>query len=158
MKKQIALKKQQLFILNLFFIILISVFCISCESKLNDKKVKKLDPMQGVWELTEFYHIKNGDTLITDRDKVQHKIYLDGYVMWNTNPESDSSEWHGYGSYTYKKDTVVEILTSMSASMKSDVNKYIIPVKHSYKTYKQINIYKNKDTIYKNIEVYKKLN
>ncbi|WBX74737.1 hypothetical protein PG913_06115 [Tenacibaculum pacificus] len=139
------------------FITLILVFYFSCESKLNDKKNKKLDPMEGVWELTEFHHLKNGDTLITDKNKVQHKIYLNGYVMWNTNPASDSSEWHGYGTYTYKKDTVIEILTSMSKSMKSDVNKYIIPVKHGYKTYKQINTYKNNDTIYQNIEVYKKL-
>ena len=137
---------------NLFLLIIIN---ISCTTKSNNKKSS---PIDGVWELSHFYHIANGDTLITDTNKVQHKIYLDGYVIWNTNPAPNSSEWHGYGTYTYKNDTITEILTSMSKTMKSDVNTYIIPIERGNKTYKQVNTYKNNDTIYHNIEVYKKLN
>lgn len=137
---------------NLLFL---AVIITSCNSAINNKK--NLDPMKGVWELNQFYHLMNKDTLVSDTTKVQHKIYLNGYVIWNTNPASDSSEWHGYGTYTYKNDTIIEILTSMSKSMKSDINKYIIPIERGHKTYKQVNTYKNNDTIYQNIEVYKKL-
>ncbi|WP_108868647.1 hypothetical protein [Aquimarina aquimarini] len=138
---------------NLFLVLLILLICISC----NDKNVEDLNPMEGVWELSHFYHLANGDTLITDTAKVQHKIYLNGHVIWNTDPAPDSSEWHGYGTYTYKNDTVIEILTSMSKSMKSDNNKYVIPIEHSNNSYKQVNTYRNNDTIYQNIEIYKKL-
>ncbi|WP_103867477.1 hypothetical protein [Aquimarina sp. I32.4] len=138
---------------NLFLVLLILLICISC----NDKNVEDLNPMEGVWELSHFYHLENGDTLITDTAKVQHKIYLNGYVIWNTDPAPDSSEWHGYGTYTYKNDTVIEILTSMSKSMKSDNNKYVIPIEHNNNSYKQVNTYRNNDTIYQNIEIYKKI-
>ena len=138
---------------NLLFLLLV---CISCNSTIN-KKVNKLKPMEGVWELSEFYHLANGDTIIMDTTKVQHKLYLDGHVIWNTDPAPDASEWHGYGIYTYKNDTIIEILTSMSKTMKSAINKYIIPIERGNKWYKQVNTYKNNDTIYQNIEVYKKL-
>ncbi|WP_064965504.1 hypothetical protein [Tenacibaculum ovolyticum] len=134
---------------GLVFILLI---CISCNSK-----NEKLKPMEGVWELSEFYHLANGDTLRVDTTKVQHKFYLNGRVIWNTDPEKDGSEWHGYGTYTFKNDTITEILTSMSKTMKSTVNKYIIPIERGNKWYKQVNTYMRNDTIYKNIEVYKKL-
>jgi len=153
MKKKASLKNN--IFANSFLLLLI---CISCNSKTTDKEIKKLNPIEGVWELSHFYHLANGDTLITDTSKVQHKIYLNGYVIWNTDPAPDASEWHGYGTYTYKNDTITEILTSMSKSMKSDVNKYIIPIEHNKDSYKQVNTYKKNDTIYHNIEIYKKLN
>ena len=131
---------------------------MSCDSKAENKKVKYIDDMEGVWGLSVFYQLANGDTLITNTSKVQHKIYLDGYVIWNTNPAPDASEWHGYGTYSYKNDTIIETLSSMSKSMKSDVNKYIIPIERGEKSFKQVNTYTNNDTVYKNIEVYKKLN
>lgn len=156
MKKKTSSKKN--IFKNLFLLLLISIIIISCDSKINSKKVKNSDPMEGVWELNHFYHLANGDTLLTDTTKVQHKIYLDGYVIWNTDPASDSSEWHGYGTYTYKNDTIIETLISMSKSMKSDINKYIIPIERGNKSYKQVNTYRRNDTIYHNIETYKKLN
>ena len=134
---------------------LLIVICISCNTKMN---TKKLNPMEGVWELSHFYHLANGDTLIIDTTKVQHKIYSNGYVIWNTDPAPNASEWHGYGTYTYKNDTITEILTSTSKSMKSDVNRYVIPIEHKGQSYKQVNTYRNNDTIYHNIEIYKKLN
>ncbi|CAM1333097.1 protein of unknown function [Tenacibaculum aestuariivivum] len=46
----------------------------------------------------------------------------------------------------------------MSKSMQSDVNKYIIPVENGKESYKQVNTYKNNNIVYKNTEVYKKIN
>ena len=155
MKKTTNLKN--IVFTNLLLTILISIFYVSCNSKMNNKKVENLNSMEGVWELTHFYHLANGDTLITDTSKIQHKIYLNGHVIWNVDPVPNSSEYHGYGTYTYKNDTIIEILTSMSKSMKSDINKYIIPIERSNRSYKQVNTYKNNDTIFNNIEVYQKI-
>ncbi|WP_158973511.1 hypothetical protein [Cellulophaga sp. L1A9] len=153
MTKINSLKK---FILLYFLGMLI--ICTSCNSPIKDKEVAPIDPIEGVWELSHFYHVANGDTLITDTSKVQHKIYLDGHVIWNTNPAADASEWHGYGIYTFKNDTITEVLTSMSYTMKSDYDTYIIPIERTENSYKQVNTYSHNDTIFHNIEIYKKLN
>ncbi|CAM4334112.1 hypothetical protein ZORO111903_14210 [Zobellia roscoffensis] len=130
----------------------------SCGSTSSTAEAKNATLIDGVWKLSHFYNLANGDTLITDTSKVQHKIYMDGHVIWNTNPAPDGSEWHGYGTYTFKNDTITETLTSMSKSMQSDVNTYIIPIERSTNSYKQVNTYSRNDTVFQNIEVYKKLN
>ncbi|MFW2376834.1 MAG: hypothetical protein ACN4ES_09810 [Cellulophaga baltica] len=137
------------------------LLCISCNTSNKDKEITPpvdVDPIEGVWELSHFYHLANGDTLITDTSKVQHKIYLDGHVIWNTSPAEDASEWHGYGTYTFKNDTITEVLTSMSYSMKSDINTYIIPIERTKNSYKQVNTYSHNDTVFHNIEIYKRIN
>ena len=73
MKKMAALKNN--IFTNSFLLIII---CISCNSTNTDKEIKKRNPMEGVWELSQFYHLANGDTLISNTNKVQHKIYLNG--------------------------------------------------------------------------------
>lgn len=140
---------------KLSYLILISLISMSCNSRTNEKKI---ETMEGVWELSEFYHLANGDTLLIDTTKVQHKIYLDGHVIWNTDPAQDASEWHGYGTYTFQNDTIIEKLISMSKSMKSDINTYIIPIERINNSYKQVNTYTNNDTVYHNIEIFKKIN
>ncbi|MFC2110105.1 hypothetical protein ACFLRU_05755 [Bacteroidota bacterium] len=155
MKKKSSLK--YIVFTHTSFLFLLSLIFISCSSTTNNKKNEKINSMEGVWELSQFYHLANGDTIIIDTTKVQHKIYLNGHVIWNTDPDKNSSEWHGYGTYSYKNDTIIENLTSMSKSMKSDVNTYVIPIEHNTTSYKQVNTYSNNDTIYHNIEVYNKI-
>ncbi|CAM4339082.1 hypothetical protein [Zobellia nedashkovskayae] len=137
---------------------LLTIICISCNATGNLEKVSNSSAIDGVWELSHFYNLGNGDTLSVNTSKVQHKIYLDGHVIWNTDPAADASEWHGYGTYTFKNDTIIETLTSMSKSMQSDVSTYVIPIERSNNTYKQVNTYERNDTIFQNIEIYKKLN
>jgi len=138
--------------------ILFSTVVISCKTTNNiSQKNHKADPLEGVWELTHFFNLANGDTLITNTSKVQHKMYLNGHVIWNTNPAPDGSEWHGYGTYTFKNDTITEVLSSMSSSMKSDNNTYIIPIELSKNKFKMVNTYHRNDTVFKNIEIYKKI-
>jgi hypothetical protein len=50
--------------------------------------------MDGVWKLSAFYRLAGKDTLIRDTTKIQHKIYLNGHVIWNVNPGADGLEWH----------------------------------------------------------------
>ncbi|MBU3025845.1 hypothetical protein [Zobellia galactanivorans] len=149
MKKKAAL---------LYLVFTSALLCVCCNSLPDDKSAKTGHPIEGVWELSHFYHLANGDTLSVDTSKVQHKIYLEGHVIWNTDPAPDASEWHGYGTYTFKNDTITETLTSMSRSMQSNVNTYVIPIERSKNTYKQVNTYERNDTVFKNIEIYKKLN
>ncbi|MCK4699157.1 MAG: hypothetical protein KAT38_02435, partial [Bacteroidales bacterium] len=124
----------------------------------SNETLELIDPMEGVWEQTNYYFLANGDTIFTSDTRVQHKIYLDGYVMWTADPAPDSSEWHGYGTYTYKYDTLTETLISMSIPVRSDNNIYSIPVDLGKNSFKQVIEWENNDTIYQNIEVYKKLN
>ena len=140
----------------LFLVFSIFFICIACNQK--TETTASDDPMEGIWEQTYFYQLMHGDTLVTLDNLVQHKIFLDGYVMWTRNPAIDSSEWHGFGTYTYKNDTLTETLTSMSITMRSDDNIYSILVDLGENSYKQLSEIEYNDTIYQNIEVYKKLN
>ena len=141
---------------HLFLVFSIFLICIACNQKTDTTAPN--DPMEGVWEQTYFYQLMLGDTLVTLDNLVQHKIFLDGYVMWTRNPAIDSSEWHGFGTYTYKNDTLTETLTSMSLTMRSDDNIYSILVDLGENSFKQLSEIEYNDTIYQNIEVYKKLN
>ncbi|WP_281990087.1 hypothetical protein [Aquimarina aggregata] len=131
----------------------------SCKQKSEHTSIHKtIDPLEGVWKQTNFYRLSNSDTIISDSTKVQHKIYLDGYVMWTSNATIDSLEWHGYGTYTYKSDTLTETLTSMSIPLRAYTNIYPIKIDLSKEdVLKQIIQYKNNDTIYQNIELYRRL-
>lgn len=76
------------------------------------------DHLVGVWQQTKSYTIWNGDTVNYHENLNQHKIYLNGYFMWNADPDPDSVEWHGFGTYKYKNDTLIEKYLSMSNHMK----------------------------------------
>ena len=73
----------------LFLVFSVFLICIACNQKTDTTTSN--DPMEGVWEQTYFYQLMHGDTLVTLDNLVQHKIFLDGYVMWTRNPAIDSS-------------------------------------------------------------------
>ena len=100
-------------------------FCTACNQQ-SDEGASNNDVMdatsiEGVWELTNYYWVNYewGDTLLPDPDEigVQHKIYLDGYVMWTADPKSDSSEWHGYGTYRINNDTLIETVVKTDTTV-----------------------------------------
>ncbi len=136
--------------------LLLTLF-ISCNTQQN-KENKNTDPLQGVWKLDAFYTLANADTIVKDYNKIQHKIYLNGHVLWNTDTDKNGVDWSGYGTYTFKNDTIIEKLTSTSKSMKSDVNTYVIPIEFKKDAYKQVNTYYRNDTVFRNIEIFKKIN
>ncbi|WP_405562151.1 hypothetical protein [Polaribacter sp. Asnod6-C07] len=141
--------------IKIFKAIILSVFLgllVSCNNKNNVQA-----PLKGVWKLDAFYTLANSDTIVKEYNKVQHKIYLNGHVLWNTDTDKNGVDWSGYGTYTFKNDTITEKLTSTSKSMKSDVNTYVIPIEFNTNTYKQVNTYYRNDTIFKNIEIFTKI-
>jgi hypothetical protein len=70
---------------KLFFVFSVFVIFIGC-----NVTTKPKDPIEGVWELTHKYVLANGDTVFSSDNYIEHKIYLDGHVMWTTDPASDS--------------------------------------------------------------------
>jgi hypothetical protein len=140
----------------LFLVVSTFLIFIAC-----NVTTKPKDPIEGVWEQTHNYVLANGDTVFSSDNNFQHKIYLDGYVMWTMDPASDSSEWHGYGTYKLKNDTVIEKLLSMSIPMKAQMGsegEFILKIDYDENNFKQEIRSKSNDTIYQQIEVYKRLN
>jgi hypothetical protein len=141
---------------NFFLVSAVFLIFVAC-----NEITKPKDQINGVWETTHVYVLANGDTVYSSDTDVIHKIYLDGYVMWTANPASDSSEWYGYGTYKLKNDTIIENLLSMSLPMKAQTDskgEFIIKFNYDENNFKQEIRSKSNDTVYQQIEVYKRLN
>ncbi|WP_296637976.1 hypothetical protein [Polaribacter sp.] len=141
---------------KILFVSLIIVLLASCNTQVNSKNQNQ-DPLKGVWKLDAFYTLANSDTIVKNYNKVQHKMYLNGHVLWNTDTDENDIDWSGYGTYSFKNDTITETLTSTSKSMKSDINTYVIPIDLNVNSYKQVNKYYRNDTVFKNIEIFTKI-
>jgi len=145
--------------------ITLSTFCISCNLQSNegasDQDVLTVDPVEGVWELSNRYWVMEDDTIYADEVGVQHKIYLDGFVMWTADPSPDSSEWHGYGTYQLSNDTLIEKLLSMSLPLKlamGSEDELMLKIEYDLSFYKQEWEQTFRDTVYLAVEEWKKLN
>ncbi len=144
----------------LFSLTLISFACNQQTETSSSKEMEFADPLEGVWELTNHYWVTEWDTFYDDNVGVQHKIYLDGYVMWTADPSPDSSEWHGYGTYQFKNDTLIETLLSMSLPMKEAMGsdeEVILTVKYDDNSFKQANQGVYNDTVFYNTEEWKRI-
>ena len=152
-------------------ILLVSLlsFCTACNQQSDEgasnKDVMDASSIEGVWERTNCYWVNYEwkDTLYPDPDEigVQHKIYLDGYVMWTADPKADSSEWYGYGTYRINNDTLIEKLLSMSLPMKAEMgskDEVIFKIEYDENSYKQATERMHRNAVYQFIEEWKKLN
>ena len=145
--------------------ITLCAFCIACNQQSGEGasylEVKDADPIEGVWELTGHYWVMDDDTIYDDEIGVQHKIYFDGYVMWTSDPAPDSSEWHGYGTYQLSNDTLIEKLSSMSLPLKlafGSEDEAMLKIEYDQNFYKQEMELTYRDTVYLEVEEWKKLN
>lgn len=152
---------------RLILLFILIPFCIACNQQSDEGKsnedVLGVDPIEGVWELSNFYWVKDGDTLYPEPEEIgfQHKIYLDGYVMWTADYESHSSEWHGYGTYRLNNDTLIEKLLSMSLPMQAEMgseDEVILKIDYDKNSYKQATERMHRNAVYQFIEEWKKLN
>ena len=149
---------------NLLLAFLGLFLCFACNQKtdtsVQSEIIEPIDPMEGVWEQTKSYQIWHVDTLNFHDSLIQHKIYLDGYVMWNADPEPDSTEWHGFGTYKYDNGVLTERLISVSIPMKAAMgsdDEAILKIDLDEDTFKQTieGIYN--DTTYQLIEHFKRI-
>ena len=155
-------QKKLLSLLIAFLIVLLPFSC-SEVSDSSSETLQSVNPLEGVWNLTNHYVLANEDTIwsMDSVRRVQHKIYLDGYVMWTSDPAEDSSEWHGFGPYRQSGDTIFEKLEVMSYPMKQAMGEFeeaVLLVEYDENNFKQVIENLWNDTIWQQIEVYKKKN
>ena len=116
------------------------------------------DPMEGVWELISYCRLANEDTTFKSENSTEHKIYLDGYVMWNHEPDPDSSEWHGFGTYTFKDGMVTETLITMSIPMRRFYAPNPMKIVLGENSFEQVQTSSSNGITYKQVWLFKKLN
>ena len=145
----------------LFLVFSLFLICIACNQKnhttASNETIELDDPMEGVWKLISYCRLANEDTTFKSENSNEHKIYLDGFVMWNHDPDPDSSEWHGFGTYTYNNGMVTETLTSMSITMRSYIPSPM-RIDLGENSFKQVDLSENNGIIYQQIWRFKKLN
>jgi hypothetical protein len=91
----------------------------------------ELPNLKGTWELSSFYNYKNNevvDSFETNPDFRQLKMYTASKVMWCKHRPADSSEWFGFGSYTYEDNMLTEVL-----DFGSDIMNEVIEEKKEFK-------------------------
>jgi hypothetical protein len=153
--------------MRVILLFLVISLCVACNPKSDGGMINKhnrdADLVEGVWELTDQFWVKDDDTLLLGPDEipVRHKIYLDGYVIWTGEPSSDSLEWHGYGTYILTHDTLTEKLVSMSLPMKAELgseDEIIYKIEVNKDFCKQETDCILRGTIYLSVEEWKRLN
>lgn len=107
---------------NLLFITVISLIIFSCNNAKNENEAMPTNThtLAGTWEHTSTYKYVNGkinDTVKAKTDSRQIKIYTASKIMWCKHVKADSTDWFGYGNYTIKGDTLIEVLEYGSGTM-----------------------------------------
>lgn len=100
-------------------------FIFSCKKDSNNENNEspnnsEIASLQGAWELVSYYNYReNGeiDTISSSKDNHQIKIYSDSKVMWGRERSSDTLDWFGYGNYSIKNDSLIEVLDFGSKAM-----------------------------------------
>lgn len=102
--------------------------------------------LQGAWKLVSYYNYReNGqiDTILSSKDNQQIKIYSDSKVMWGRERTSDTLDWFGYGDYSIKNDSLIEVLDFGSRAMNNiiKINKeFVFKIVIGEDTFSQIQI------------------
>ncbi len=76
--------------------------------------------IEGVWKLTKITNTQDGETTTFSGDDLwvtQHKIYAHGHVMWTQVSNNNTVCAHGFGTYQFVDDMLVESYITASASM-----------------------------------------
>ena len=113
--------KSKLFILSLVFVLILS--CKENE-KANEEVLvttseEKLS-LKGTWELKGFYNYQNNiivDSFSNNTISRQIKMFSDTKVMWCKLRPADSTEFFGYGSYSFEDGELTEVLDFGSSFM-----------------------------------------
>ena len=141
--------------------ILISLLCVACNQPADTLSEDTSPSVEGVWKVTEhFWMNEYGDTVWVFPESDQYKIYLDGHVMWCGEPDPDSVEWYGFGTYELMGDTIIERLSTMSWSMQemTEFNEEIVlVVEFDENNFKQYIESTWQDTVYYSKEVFVRL-
>ncbi len=113
--------QSKFFMLSLIFVLL---FSCNETKKANKEEVvttseKKLS-LNGSWELKGFYNYQNNvvvDSFSNNTISRQIKMFSDTKVMWCKLRPADSTEFFGYGSYSFEDGELTEVLDFGSSFM-----------------------------------------
>ena len=140
------------------FTLLVSLLCAACNQPAETLSVDSARSVEGVWKQTAHHWTTEfGDTVFVAPEHDAYKIYLDGHVMWNCEPDPDSIEWFGFGTYELNGDTLIERLSCMSLSMQDAMgedDEAILIVEFDENNFRQTIEMIWQDTVYHNTEVY----
>lgn len=102
--------------------LLLLLSILACQSNTKDAtpndgasvtEVTETKDLSGTWELTGFFNYKDNkvvDSFEMNPDFRQIKMYTEDKVMWCKHKAADSSDWFGYGTYTYDGNRLTEVL------------------------------------------------
>ncbi len=83
---------------------------ITTDSEPANESAPATNELEGIWQLQEWKIVNQDDTSVVQHQSRQHKIYFQGYYMWNREVPYDSVEWHGFGIYEIQADdTLMEM-------------------------------------------------
>jgi hypothetical protein len=135
------------------------LICFSCNQKtdtsVQSEIIEPVDPMEGVWEQTNYHYLVNDDTTYSSDEEVQHKIYLDGYVIWAST--MDTTQFYGLGTYEFMNNIVIEKLLISPPTWNTEQTEFQVKVDVNDNSFSQIIESVSNDTTIQIIEVYKRI-
>jgi hypothetical protein len=108
----------------------------------------------GTWELKGFYNYQNNlivDSFSNNTISRQIKMFSDTKVMWCKLRPADSTEFFGYGSYSYDNDKLTEVLEFGSSFMNdviSEQKEFKFQLQVRPNRFEQIELDEDGDRIY----------
>jgi len=118
-------------LLGLVLLMLILISAIGITSS----KPDTMHTIEGTWELQSFYNFDGQnivDTLLTDKDYRQVKMYYDGKIMWSRSTSEDTKDadgndvvgLFGYGTYKLIENELIEVIEYGDRGMLKDENAF----------------------------------
>jgi hypothetical protein len=147
--------KSKLFILSLVFVLI-----FSCKENEKANEVLLITTSEeklsliGTWELKGFYNYQNNlivDSFSNNTISRQIKMFSDTKVMWCKLRPADSTEFFGYGSYSYDNDKLTEVLEFGSSFMNdviSEQKEFKFQLQVRPNRFEQIELDEDGDRIY----------
>lgn len=147
--------KSKLFILSLVFVLI-----FSCKENEKANEVALITTSEeklsliGTWELKGFYNYQNNlivDSFSNNTISRQIKMFSDTKVMWCKLRPADSTEFFGYGSYSYDNGKLTEVLEFGSSFMNdviSEQKEFNFQLQIRPNRFEQIELDEDGDRIY----------
>lgn len=149
--------KSKFLTLGMAALLFLSCNSKSAENPNNTKVVEGMETpegLKGTWELKGFYNYQDNvvvDSFSNNTISRQVKMYSDTKVMWCKLRPKDSTEFFGYGSYTYGNGVLTEVLEFGSTFMNdviADQKEFTFQLDLSGDRFEQIEIDEDGNKIY----------
>lgn len=129
---------------KIFLIAMISVVSMTFVGWQNDDS--DTNKMEGPWQLRSIHLYEDNkisDSIVSNDEYKQIKIFSNGKVMWTRYVPKDEDEWFGYGNYEVINGQLIETLEYGSTAMMKviDTNRvFTFKLEITDNTYSQISV------------------